>query len=204
MNEPVKIPVRVLRSGGRRGEPIVDRERTPPIRAHEETVETTVRDREPAKRSEPAPAPAAAGQQGPDTDWCDRALRLQAEMENYRKRQQRLARDRVEEERQRLLRSFLGVVDDLERALQAPAGDAEGLRQGVQLTHRAALRMLEKEGVEEVPAESQPFDPAWHEAVSTVPHRQANTQPDTVLQVVEPGYRLDGQLLRPAKVIVAV
>jgi molecular chaperone GrpE len=204
MNEPVKIPVRVLRSGGRRGDPIVDGEHTPPIRAHEETAETTVRDREPAKKSEPAPAPVAESQQEPDTDWCDRALRLQAEMENYRKRQQRLAQERIEEERQRLLRSFLGVVDDLARALQAPAGDAEGLRQGVQLTRRAALRMLEKEGVEEVPAQNQPFDPAWHEAVSTVPHRQANIQPDTVTQVVEPGYRLDGQLLRPAKVIVAV
>jgi molecular chaperone GrpE len=64
--------------------------------------------------------------------------------------------------------------------------------------------MLKKEGVEEVPAWNQPFDPAWHQAVSTVPHRQADARPDTVVHVVEQGYKLGDQLLRPAKVIVAV
>jgi len=198
MNEPVRIPVRVLRSGGRRGDPIIDREQTPPIRTFDEAVPSTVSHPEAVDRPDPAPAAEA------DTDWCDRALRLQAEMENYRKRQQRLAQNQIDDERQRLLRAFLGVVDDLNRALQAPAGDAEGLRQGVQLTHRAAMRMLEKEGVEEIPAQDRPFDPTWHQAVSTVPHQQVGSGPDTVIQVVEQGYRLGDQLLRPAKVIVAI
>ena len=206
MNAPVRIPVRVLRSGGRRGDPSIDREHTPPIKTFDEAVQTTVPDRGPTDLPDPAPdaEPMPAGRQEPDTDWCDRALRLQAEMENYRKRQQRLAQDQINDERQRLLRAFLGIVDDLARALQAPAGDADGLRQGVQITHRAALQMLKKEGVEEVPAWNQPFDPAWHQAVSTVPHRQANARPDTVVQVVEQGYKLGDQLLRPAKVVVAV
>jgi molecular chaperone GrpE len=145
-----------------------------------------------------------AGAQDKDTDWCDRALRLQAEMENYRKRQQRLAQDQIESEHHRLLRAFLGVVNDLERALEAPLGDGKGLRQGVQLTHRSALQLLEKEGVERIRAEYQPFDPAWQEAVGTVTHGHAGAEPDTVVQVVEPGYRLGDQLLRPAKVVVAV
>ena len=54
-------------------------------------------------------------------EWRDRALRLQAEMGRYRRRQQRLAQDQIEVERQRLLGAFLQVVDDLERALAAPA-----------------------------------------------------------------------------------
>jgi molecular chaperone GrpE len=139
-----------------------------------------------------------------DLDWCDRALRLQAEMENYRKRQQRLAQDQIESERQRLLRTFLQVVDDLERALEAPAGDGESVRQGIRLTHRTALHLLEKEGVERITPENEPFDPTWHEAVSTTQGDHTNASPDTVVQVLEPGYRLDDRLLRPAKVIVAV
>jgi molecular chaperone GrpE len=138
-----------------------------------------------------------------DTDWCDRALRLQAEMENYRKRQQRLAQDQIDSERQRLLRDFLQVVDDLERALDASAS-REGLRQGVRLTHRSAVRLLEREGVERIQPQHQPFDPTWQEAVSTVRYDQAGSPPNTVFQVLEPGYRLGDQLLRPAKVVVAV
>jgi molecular chaperone GrpE len=139
-----------------------------------------------------------------ETDWCDRALRLQAEMENFRKRQQQLAADRIKEERQHLLHAFLGVVDDLDRALQASPGDGQGLRQGVELTRRTALQLLDKEGVATIDSQNQPFDPNWHEAVATVDHRGTGLAPDTIVQVIAPGYRLDDKLLRPAKVVVAV
>jgi molecular chaperone GrpE len=128
-------------------------------------------------------------------DWQERALRLQAEMENFRRRQRRLAEDQIEAEHIRLLQAFVRVVDDLERALAAPSRDSQGLREGVLLTHRAAMNLLKAEGVERMYPEGQPFDPNWHEA---------NAAPDTVVQVVEPGYRMDGRLLRPSKVIVAV
>ncbi len=147
-------------------------------------------------------------------EWRERALRLQADMENYRKRQQRLAQDQIGQERNRLLREFLGVVDDLERALATPTGadsprDAAGttgdaLRRGVELTHRAAVQLLEKEGVTAISAAHQPFDPNWHEAVATVPRDGSDVAPGTVVQVIEPGYRFGEQLLRPAKVVVAV
>jgi molecular chaperone GrpE len=142
-------------------------------------------------------------------EWRDRALRLQADMENYRKRQQRSAQDQIRQERSRLLNAFLGIVDDLERALATPAGGDNlshgvGLRRGVELTHRAARQLLEKEGVAVIVAEQQPFDPNWHEAVATVPRDGTGVAPGTVIQVVEPGYRIDEQLLRPARVVVAV
>jgi molecular chaperone GrpE len=136
--------------------------------------------------------------------WKEKALRLQAEMENYRRRQRRLAQDQIDTEKERLLRAFLSVIDDLERALAGPAGNGQALHQGIQLTHRAAQQMMEREGVEPINAQDHPFDPNWHEAVATVGYNRESAAPGTVVQVIEPGYRLGDQLLRPAKVVVAV
>ena len=153
-----------------------------------------------------APAAEQAGQiEATGTiDWRDRALRLQAEMDNYRKRQQRLAQDSIDAERQRLLRRFLPLVDDLERALAAQPGDGRGLREGIHLTYQAAQQLLRLEGIEPVGDQGQPFDPNWHEAVATVDHARAGVAAGTIVEVVEPGYRQGDQLLRPAKVVVAV
>ncbi len=150
---------------------------------------------------EPGKAPARPEEN--DAGWRDRALRLQAEMENFRKRQQRLAQDQIEAERQRLIGGFLRIVDDLERAIESE-GDGQGLREGVRLTHRAASQLLTREGVERLEAKNQPFDPTWQEAVSTVDHRQAGVAPHVAVRTLAPGYRLGEQLLRPARVVVAV
>lgn len=135
--------------------------------------------------------------------WRDRALRLQAERENFRKRQQRLAEERIAEGRERVLRSFLQVADDLERVLNADEVDAESLRQGVYLTYQTLMRLLAQEGVETIQAVGQPFDPMWHEAVSAVPHQDTGVEPNTVVRIEQEGYRLGDRLLRPARVIVA-
>jgi molecular chaperone GrpE len=137
-------------------------------------------------------------------EWRDRAQRLQADMENYRRRQRRLAQDEIQMERQRLLRGYLGVIDDLDRALSVTEGGDARLRQGIELTRRGALQFLQREGVEKVEAQDQAFDPAWHEAVATVGRNGMTRNRDTVVQVVESGYRLGDQLLRPARVVVAV
>jgi molecular chaperone GrpE len=156
-----------------------------------------------ADTEEPVAQPETGA--GSDLDeWRGQALRLQAEMDNYRKRQRRLARDQVEQERQRLLGAFLNVVDNLERALDAPAGDAEGLRQGVRMIHREAVQLLENEGAEEIEAVHQPFDPHYHEAIATVARNGSDVESNRVVQVVEKGYSLGDQLLRPARVVVAV
>jgi molecular chaperone GrpE len=172
-------------------------------------------------RGERADAPVASDPQSavPDRkdepqEWRDRALRLQADMDNYRKRQQRLAQAEIQTERERLLGNFLQIVDDLERALAAQAGDATeseanlpsrtDLYRGVELTHRAARQLLQKEGVEPIEARNEPFDPNWHEAVATVPRNGHQAAPGTVIQVLQPGYRRGEHLLRPAKVVVAI
>ena len=176
--------------------------------AHDEPeplVESEPRLQPEERSSEPAVDRVQMGPSEPGEDeWHERALRLQADMENYRKRQQRLYQERVEADRQRMLRAFLDVVDDLERALDAPDSLGEGLREGVGLTHRSAMQFLKREGVEQIRAENQPFDPNWHEAVATVDHNSNGQMPNTNIHVTAPGYRLGEQLLRPAKVIVAV
>ena len=143
-----------------------------------------------------------AGEESLDV-WRDRALRLQAEIENFRKRQRRLAEQQIATEREQLLRAFTRVADDLERALDAQTG-IEGLRQGVKVTYRNLMRLLNQEGVESIPAKGAWFDPALHEAVSTVSHLDAGVEPQRVVEVTERGYRIGDRLLRPARVIVAV
>ncbi|MFW6082756.1 MAG: nucleotide exchange factor GrpE [Chloroflexota bacterium] len=135
--------------------------------------------------------------------WRDRAMRLQAEIENFRKRQRRLAQDQIEENRARLLRNFLMIADDLERALGVEGGDDGALREGVEVTQRSLKQMLAGQGVERMDPTGDEFDPTWHEAVATVPHSKVGAERDTVVEVEQPGYRLDGRLLRPARVIVA-
>jgi molecular chaperone GrpE len=136
--------------------------------------------------------------------WRDRALRLQAEKENYRKHVRRRAKEEIAVERERILRAFLGIADDLARALEAEQADAMSLRKGVEMTYRNLRRALEQEGASVIDALGTRFDPEWHEAVSTVPYREARVKPRTVVDVVEEGYRMGDRVLRPARVVVAV
>ena len=149
------------------------------------------------------PAPAEAQSPAEEIDWRDMALRLQAEMDNFRKRQQRLAQDSIASDRERLLRGVLPVADNLERALSGNAASGS-LRQGVEVTYNALIQYLRQQGVERVEITGKPFDPAWHEAVSTVPSAQYGVEPQTVVATLEAAYRLGDRMLRPAKVIVAV
>jgi molecular chaperone GrpE len=136
-------------------------------------------------------------------EWRDRALRLQAEMENFRKRQRRLADEQILADRERLLTQILSVADDLERALEAGQANAQSLRQGVALTHQSLLRVLRQEGVEPIQAQGQTFDPAWHEALGTIPHENVGAEPGKVVRVIRQGYRMGERLLRPSRVIIA-
>jgi len=126
----------------------------------------------PPPAAAPPPAGPSEGEQALREEleqWKDRALRLEAEMDNFRKRLQRLTEERIAADRERLLRDFLAVADDLARALSADGADAEAIRQGVEITHRSLMHLLSREGVAPIEAEGQPFDPAWHEAVGTAP-----------------------------------
>jgi molecular chaperone GrpE len=132
--------------------------------------------------------------------------RTQADFENYRKRmaaevQAAALRGKVE-----VARGVVPVLDDLERALQAagldPEGDSEdGLAHGVLLVFRNLRETLGRSGVEVVDPKGEKFDPNFAEALSTV--QVEGTEAGVVVEVMQKGYRFEGQLIRPAMVVVA-
>ncbi|MCJ7549939.1 MAG: nucleotide exchange factor GrpE [Anaerolineae bacterium] len=142
--------------------------------------------------------------QAPDggVDWQEAAMRLKAEMQNYRRRQQRLAEDEAGREKARLLRRFLDVVDSFEQSLEH-LNLRDPVHQGVQLAYDGILALLIREGVERTFAQGRAFDPDLHEAVATVPVRPGGVADMHVAEVLLRGYRYGDQVLRPAKVVVA-
>jgi molecular chaperone GrpE len=136
----------------------------------------------------------------------DRLLRTTAEFDNYRKRTDRERRDLSDFITTDILRELLPIVDDLERALAAPATLADNpefaaFHQGVTLIHRQWLELLRRRGVEPLEVIGQPFDPEWHEAVADEP---AEGRPDgEITAELRRGYRIGSKLLRAAMVKVA-
>jgi molecular chaperone GrpE len=131
-------------------------------------------------------------------DLWRRAL---AELDNYRKRTSReLARAR-KEERVRVAAEWLPVIDNLDLALEHAREDPGNIVEGVRAVHQQALAILAALGFPRRDDEGQVFDPAYHEAVSTVDDGEVPA--GTVAQVVRPGYGSEEDVLRPAAVVVA-
>ena len=133
-------------------------------------------------------------------NWEAIAKQQQVEMDNFRKRQTQRADEAIAAEKEHLLRLFLPVADNLERALQQASSEPDVLQQGIELIRRELIRLLEAEGVTRMEALGTSFDPNLHEAIAALP---GQAEPDTIISEVERGYRLNGKLLRPAKVVVA-
>jgi molecular chaperone GrpE len=141
-------------------------------------------------------------------EYLELAKRTQADFENYRKRmaaevQMAGARGKME-----LAAQVVGVIDILERALEAAGVEsAEGpapsdpLAEGFFLTYRELLAALERAGIEAFDPTGERFDPSGHEALQKLPVDGA--EPGTVVEVIQKGYRLGEQLIRPARVAVA-
>ncbi len=134
----------------------------------------------------------------------DAALRAAAEAQNARRR----ADQEVEKARKFALERFsgelLGVVDNLERALEAASGDSEevkAINEGVDLTLKGLLDVFKKFNIEAVDPTGEPFDPNLHQAMTMVPN--PDMEPNTVMDVMQKGYTLSGRLIRPAMVVVS-
>jgi molecular chaperone GrpE len=132
----------------------------------------------------------------------DRLLRTAAEFDNYRKRIERERRDQADNAAASAIEDLLPIVDNLERALQAPVGaDADGYRKGVELVHQQMMELLRRRGVKPIQAIGADFDPRFHEAVvheASSEHREGE-----VMEELRRGYTLGERLLRPAMVKVA-
>ena len=132
----------------------------------------------------------------------DNYLRSQAEMENMKKRFQKDKQELIKYGNESLTKQLLPVADNLEKALDHSKDEnsLDALREGVDLTLKGLLDILEKSGVEVVKAVGAPFDPNFHEAVSEQEDNSA--APGTVLRELQKGYLLNQRLIRPAMVIV--
>jgi len=155
-----------------------------------------------APREQDAQEPALDALRKEKDALQDRLLRMAAEFDNYRKRVDRDRRDQADAATADAVADLLPIIDDLERALKAPAGgDLEGFRKGIELIRQQMTELLRKRGVKPIDAVGTDFDPRFHQAVaheSSADHREGE-----VMEEFARGYVLGDRLLRPAMVKVA-
>jgi molecular chaperone GrpE len=132
-------------------------------------------------------------------DYLALAQRIQADFENYRKRAAREAAAAGERAKSGLVRELLPIVDNLERALASAEEGEQHLAEGVRLVHSELIAVLERNGIEQFDPSGEKFDPAEHEALSVRDEGESGL----VVDVVEKGYRSNGTILRPARVVVS-
>jgi molecular chaperone GrpE len=137
-------------------------------------------------------------------DYYNRMLRIQADLENFRRRSRQELEQMTMFAGEDLLKKILPVLDSLERAIKCFTEKTDNCswQDGVDLTLKQFQSILKNEGLEVVPAVNESFDPQVHEAVCQEMLEQV-TEP-TVIEEMQKGYRYKGKLLRPALVKVAV
>ncbi|HYH53568.1 MAG TPA: nucleotide exchange factor GrpE [Solirubrobacterales bacterium] len=135
-------------------------------------------------------------------EYLDLARRTKADFENFRKRvagDVKAAQGRGKAE---MAHGVIDAVDNLERALEAAqSDDGEGLRAGVEMVLGGLRETLSRNGIEQVDPKGEKFDPTQHEALSTMPVE--GTDSGQVVEVMQKGYTLGDQLIRPARVVVS-
>ena len=139
----------------------------------------------------------------------DRWMRATADLDNLKKRTAKEREDWTRYSQEKLLKDFILILDNLERAIDhfekgRKREDPEvpkALVEGIRMTHRLFLSTLERYGVTPIDAVNRPFDPASHEAMMQV--ETDEHEPNTIIQEAERGYYLHDRLLRPTKVIVS-
>jgi molecular chaperone GrpE len=135
----------------------------------------------------------------------DQILRAQAEAENVRRRAQRDVENAHKFALEKFCSDLLPVIDSLEKAVdiarKGEGGDVAAIAEGVELSLRMFLGVMNKAGVEQVNPLGEPFDPQRHEAMAMVPNPHA--EPNSVMDVMQKGYLLNGRLVRAAMVVVS-
>lgn len=138
----------------------------------------------------------------------DRLLRAHADLDNVRKRGEREKQDTARYAISNFAKDTVGLVDNFERAMQAVEPDAiekdphlKALLDGVAMTEREFLNVLERHGVRRISPKGQPFDPRLHQAV--MERQDASVPNGTVVECFQQGYTIEDRCLRPAMVVVA-
>jgi molecular chaperone GrpE len=201
-NPPVPPEEEPVTSRDEAGEPSGEED---PQNEQEQLEEKEAAEGNAPSRAEPATSrtaedPLARVQRERD-EYLDLARRSQADFENYRKRAAKEAALAGERAKSGLVRELLPVVDNLERALASAGESEQHLAEGVRLVHSELIAVLERNGVQQFDPSGERFDPGEHEALSMRP--QDGAESGVVLDVIEKGYRANGTVLRPARVVVS-
>jgi molecular chaperone GrpE len=155
--------------------------------------------------AEPSPEQRLATLEAEKAEVKDRMLRIAAEFDNFKKRTRKEMSEHEAKARESVLREFLEIADNLERAVaswkEGEQKDVKSVQDGVDLVLRLFKSKLERHSVTAIEAKGQPFDPRVHDAISQAP--SAEVPPGTVLHELQKGYRVGERLLRPAMVVVA-
>ena len=135
----------------------------------------------------------------------DQYLRTGADYANFQKRVPRDMADSVAYEKEKIMKALLPALDNFERTLRnaSAKGEAEnneGVLKGIKITYDHILDILKSNGVEQIKAASEKFDPALHEAITQ--RNEPEKEDGIVLEELERGYKLNGRVIRPSKVIV--
>ena len=133
-------------------------------------------------------------------EYLAMAQRTQADFDNFRRRNESVRADAFAEGQRTVLTAMLAVLDNLERALAAPAAEGDALRTGVEMTHKQMIAAYEKLGVTVIDRLGEKFDPNLEDAVMQGTAEEG--EPGTVCAVFQKGYQMGNQLLRPAMVKV--
>jgi molecular chaperone GrpE len=170
----------------------------------------------PARAAAPEAGAAAAAELEPELDaaalreragkadeYLALAQRTKADFENYRKRMTRDVKAAEARGMGRLARELLPAIDNLERAVAAleAADEEHHMTDGIRLVTSELTAALGRTGIEGYAAKGERFDPVCHEAVAQ--HAVEGTEPGTIIEVLQAGYRLNDAILRPARVIVS-
>jgi len=132
----------------------------------------------------------------------ERLLRSHADLENLRKRSSRERQETIKFANESLISYILPVLDNFTHAFQASekTGDLDSYKEGIELIYRQLMKVLEESGLEAIESMEKPFDPHFHEAIST--EYREETPDNQVIDVVRSGYLLKGRVIRPAMVRV--
>ncbi len=131
-------------------------------------------------------------------------LRAQAEAQNVRRRSEQDVAKAHKFGQEKLMTEVVSLLDNLGRAIEAGSADGaslKGLLEGVEMSQKMLLDGLQKFNVTQVDPHGEPFNPELHEAMTAVPN--PDLEPNTVMEVFQKGYTLNGRLVRPAMVVVS-
>lgn len=134
----------------------------------------------------------------------DRYLRVQAELANIQKRNVKERQDAAKYRSQNLATELLPVIDNIERALEIEVEDEKAInfKKGVEMVYNLMIEALKNEKIEAINPINESFDPNFHMSIQ-VQEAEEGQEPDTIINVVQKGYKLEDRVLRPAMVIVA-